>query len=83
MNYCILSNYDSMVNSSVMLISDEAMSYTYLTEDVINQLKDDGGCWFDMKKVKAYLRSISLIPCNVIECTDGDIEITYVDKYCC
>lgn len=81
MNYMILSSYDSMVKSSVMIISDEKMSYAYLSEDEINMLKNECGCWFDMGKVKDYLWSHDLIPCNVIKCSDGDIDMTYVGKY--
>lgn len=83
MNYIVLSSYDSMVNNTVLLISDEKMSYTYLSEDEKNQLKSDNGCWFDIKKVKKYLRDNSLLPCNIINCTDGDADFIYVDKYSC
>lgn len=81
MNYCILSSYDSMVNSSVLLISEEMMIVTHLPEDEVNKLKSDNGCWFDMNKVKDYLRSISLIPCQVIDCCDGTSEMHYVGRY--
>lgn len=83
MNYIILSCYDSMVRSEVLVISDVGTCCYYLSEDEKNQLKYDNGCWFDMEKVKKYLRDKSLLPCNIIDCTDGDVEISYVGLYSC
>lgn len=84
MNYCILSSYDSndsMVNGSVLLISEEMMLCTHLPEDEVDKLKSESGCWFDMNKVKVYLRSHSLIPCQVIECSNGSSEMSFVGIY--
>lgn len=83
MNYCILSSYDSMVCSSVMLISEEVMLCAYLPEDEVDKLKSESGCCFDMKKVRAYLLKNDLIPCSVIECDNGCIEMTFVGRCSC
>jgi len=81
MNYLVLSSYDSMYNSDALVIGNSQPSYYHLSKDEIDRLKDDCGCWFDMKKVKDYLMKHDLIPCNVIDATDGSIDMTFVGRY--
>ena len=83
MNYLILSCYDSMYRSEALVIREEKMDYYYLSEDERKQLMDDDRCWFDMDNVRDYLKKHDLLPCNVIDCTDGTADITYVDKCSC
>ena len=59
------------------------MDHYYLTEDERKQLMDEDAMWFDMDNVKDYLKRHDLLPCNVIDCTDGSADITYVDKCSC
>ena len=83
MNYLILSCYDSMYRSEALVISEDKMDYYYLKEDERKQLMDEDKCWFDMDNVKDYLNRHDLLPCNVIDCTDGTADITYIDEHSC
>ena len=83
MNYLILSCYDSMYRSEALVISEKKMDYYYLSEDDRKQLMDEDAMWFDMDNVRDYLKRNNLLPCNVIDCTDGTADITYVDEHSC
>lgn len=80
MNCMILKVDHNMNRSEALVIMFDKMEYNYLSEHERNQLKGENGRWFDIDKVRTYLRSNGLVPCDVIDETDETPNITYVEK---
>ena len=73
MNYLVLSEYDSMDTSDALVITKDNMYH--LSDEKKYYLMSSDKCWFDMDKVKEYIKDLNLLPCTVIHCIDGEIIV--------
>ena len=67
MNCIILSIWND--NSEVLVITKDNMYFVSGAEKYYLKGKSKG--WFDEERVREYAKSLNLLPCVIIDCTNG------------